>query len=122
LAIAQVNFPKKKRTFCKKCKKHMPHSVSQYKQGKASLFAQGKRRYDRKQSGFGGQTKPVFRKKVINNPLSSISFDFCLLLLLSILCIDSSRCSLFHLVILNLFLPNTPKLIVGLMTQSHFRT
>jgi len=60
----QVNFPKKKRTFCKQCKKHMPHSVSQYKQGKASLFAQGKRRYDRKQSGFGGQTKPVFRKKV----------------------------------------------------------
>jgi ribosomal protein L44E len=24
----------------------------------------GKRRYDRKQAGFGGQTKPVFRKKV----------------------------------------------------------
>jgi Ribosomal protein L44 len=24
----------------------------------------GKRRYDRKQSGFGGQTKPVFHKKV----------------------------------------------------------
>ena len=23
----------------------------------------GKRRYDRKQSGYGGQTKPVFRKK-----------------------------------------------------------
>jgi ribosomal protein L44E len=29
----------------------------------ASLFAQGKRRYDRKQSGYGGQTKPVFHKK-----------------------------------------------------------
>jgi hypothetical protein len=27
------------------------------------LFAQGKRRYDRKQSGYGGQTKPVFHKK-----------------------------------------------------------
>jgi len=27
------------------------------------LFAQGKRRYDRKQKGFGGQTKPIFRKK-----------------------------------------------------------
>jgi len=25
--------------------------------------AQGKRRYDRKQSGYGGQTKPVFHKK-----------------------------------------------------------
>ena len=24
----------------------------------------GKRRYDRKQAGFGGQTKPVFHKKV----------------------------------------------------------
>ena len=30
---------------------------------KASLYAQGKRRYDRKQSGYGGQTKPVFHKK-----------------------------------------------------------
>lgn len=27
------------------------------------MFAQGKRRYDRKQSGYGGQTKPVFKKK-----------------------------------------------------------
>lgn len=29
----------------------------------ASPFAQGKRRYDRKQSGYGGQTKPIFHKK-----------------------------------------------------------
>lgn len=41
-----------------------PHKVTQYKKGKDSLFAQGKRRYDRKQSGYGGQTKPVFHKKV----------------------------------------------------------
>ena len=39
------------------------HKVSQYKTGKASLNAQGKRRYDAKQKGFGGQTKPIFRKK-----------------------------------------------------------
>ena len=59
------------------------HKVTQYKTGKASIFAQGalaskwftlplrsvtflisgKRRYDRKQAGFGGQTKPVFHKK-----------------------------------------------------------
>ncbi|RLN36121.1 hypothetical protein C2845_PM03G26990 [Panicum miliaceum] len=32
-------------------------------QGKDSLSAQGKRRYERKQSGYGGQTKPVFHKK-----------------------------------------------------------
>lgn len=37
--------------------------MSKYTAGKASLFAQGKRRYDRKQSGYGGQTKPVFKKK-----------------------------------------------------------
>eukprot|EP01118_Nematostelium_gracile_P006426 TRINITY_DN2069_c0_g1_i1.p1 TRINITY_DN2069_c0_g1~~TRINITY_DN2069_c0_g1_i1.p1 ORF type:complete len:107 (+),score=27.34 TRINITY_DN2069_c0_g1_i1:132-452(+) len=60
-----VNIPKTRKTFCKseKCKGHKLHKVTQYKAGKASLFAQGKRRYDRKQKGFGGQTKPVFRKK-----------------------------------------------------------
>ncbi|KAG9311770.1 large subunit ribosomal protein L44e [Chiua virens] len=60
-----VNIPKTRRTFCKgkTCKKHTPHKVTQYKKGKDSLFAQGKRRYDRKQSGYGGQTKPVFHKK-----------------------------------------------------------
>ena len=89
----QVNVPKTKRAFCKdkNCKKHTMHKVTQYKTGKASLYAQGvlltlrrakavgerclqypqhisapagKRRYDRKQSGYGGQTKPVFHKKV----------------------------------------------------------
>ncbi|KIX93130.1 60S ribosomal protein L44 [Fonsecaea multimorphosa CBS 102226] len=61
----QVNVPKTRRTYCKgkTCKKHTQHKVTQYKAGKASLFAQGKRRYDRKQSGYGGQTKPVFHKK-----------------------------------------------------------
>ncbi|KAA3669916.1 hypothetical protein P879_05844 [Paragonimus westermani] len=60
-----VNIPKSRRTFCasSKCKKHTIHKVTQYKAGKASLHAQGKRRYDRKQSGYGGQTKPIFRKK-----------------------------------------------------------
>ncbi|KAL6061383.1 40s ribosomal protein L44e [Balamuthia mandrillaris] len=58
-----VNIPKSKNTFCAKCQKHHPHKVTQYKAGKASLYAQGKRRYDKKQSGFGGQTKPVFHKK-----------------------------------------------------------
>ncbi|THC92362.1 hypothetical protein EYZ11_008178 [Aspergillus tanneri] len=61
----QVNVPKTRRTYCKSkdCHKHTQHKVTQYKAGKASLFAQGKRRYDRKQSGYGGQTKPVFHKK-----------------------------------------------------------
>eukprot|EP00850_Spirogloea_muscicola_P022150 SM000279S10396 [mRNA] locus=s279:19981:20845:- [translate_table: standard] len=62
---SQVNVLKTKKSFCagKECKKHTLHKVTQYKKGKDSLYAQGKRRYDRKQSGFGGQTKPVFHKK-----------------------------------------------------------
>lgn len=119
-----MNVPKTKKAFCKgkECRKHTMHKVTQYKTGKASLYAQGaprsrpwppirrsslaavgaggaasqnsvlvnqvgsghwlcrnsgrpahsrsgaapagKRRYDRKQSGYGGQTKPVFHKKV----------------------------------------------------------
>ncbi|KAL3524573.1 hypothetical protein ACH5RR_012945 [Cinchona calisaya] len=60
-----VNVPKTKKTYCKskECRKHTLHKVTQYKKGKDSLAAQGKRRYDRKQSGYGGQTKPVFHKK-----------------------------------------------------------
>jgi large subunit ribosomal protein L44e len=58
-----VHTPKQRRTFCQKCKKHEVHKVSQYKTGKASLTAQGKRRYDAKQKGYGGQTKPILRKK-----------------------------------------------------------
>lgn len=68
----QVNIPKTKKTYCKnkECKKHTLHKVTQYKKGKDSLAAQGKRRYDRKQSGYGGQTKPVFHKKVTFRTLS----------------------------------------------------
>ncbi|XP_008590871.1 PREDICTED: 60S ribosomal protein L36a-like [Galeopterus variegatus] len=58
-----VNTPKTCQTVCKKFGKHQPHKVTQYKKGEDSLYAQGKRCYDRKQSGYGGQTKPIFWKK-----------------------------------------------------------
>ena len=58
-----VHTPKRMYTFCSKCKKHRNMKVSQYKKGKDSKVAQGARRYKAKQSGFGGQTKPIFRKK-----------------------------------------------------------
>merc|ERR1712168_1352536 len=63
--LKMVNVPKTRRTFCAaaKCRKHTLHKVTQYKKGKDSLQAKGKRRYDRKQKGYGGQTKPIFRKK-----------------------------------------------------------
>jgi hypothetical protein len=40
--LPQVNVPKTKKAFCKGCKKHMTMKVTQYKTGKASLYAQGK--------------------------------------------------------------------------------
>ncbi|XP_058302907.1 large ribosomal subunit protein eL42-like [Hylobates moloch] len=58
-----VNVSETQIPFCKKCGKHQPHKVTQYKKGKDSLYAQGKRRYDQKQSGYGRQTKPIFQKK-----------------------------------------------------------
>ena len=59
-----VQVPKTRRTYCPwGCNTHTKHKVSQYKKGKESFFVQGRRRYDNKQKGFGGQTKPVFKKK-----------------------------------------------------------
>merc|ERR1711892_768806 len=62
-SVKMVNVPKTRKTFSKSINKHATFKVTQYKAGKASLYAQGKRRYDLKQSGYGGQTKPVFHKK-----------------------------------------------------------
>ncbi|CAD5118197.1 DgyrCDS6919 [Dimorphilus gyrociliatus] len=60
-----VNIPKQRKTYCKgnNCRKHTLHKITQYKKGRVTGIAQGTRRYDRKQKGYGGQTKPVFHKK-----------------------------------------------------------
>ncbi|GMS98871.1 hypothetical protein PENTCL1PPCAC_21046 [Pristionchus entomophagus] len=59
-----VNVPKTRRTFCDgKCRKHTTHKVTQYKKAQESKHVQGRRRYDRKQAGYGGQTKPIQHKK-----------------------------------------------------------
>ncbi len=57
-----VNVPKTRKTFCKsrECGKHQLHKVTQYKAGKASAFAQGKRRYDHRQSGYSGRDQARF--------------------------------------------------------------
>ncbi|XP_034358520.1 large ribosomal subunit protein eL42-like [Arvicanthis niloticus] len=57
-----VNVPKTHRTFCKKCGKHQPHKVTQYKKGKDSLSAQGKRAMTGNRGMVGRLS--LFRKKV----------------------------------------------------------
>eukprot|EP00771_Trimastix_marina_P004068 gnl/Trimastix_PCT/8.p2 GENE.gnl/Trimastix_PCT/8~~gnl/Trimastix_PCT/8.p2 ORF type:complete len:107 (-),score=34.97 gnl/Trimastix_PCT/8:121-441(-) len=58
-----VNIPKRIRTYCPKLNKHTIHKVTQYKKSQTRPAAKGQRRYERKQQGYGGQTKPVFKKK-----------------------------------------------------------
>ncbi|XP_075391844.1 ribosomal protein eL42-like [Tenrec ecaudatus] len=59
-----VNVPETRWTFCKKCGKHqLPQSDTQCSKSQDSVCAQGRRRYDRKQSSCGGQTKPIFQKE-----------------------------------------------------------
>ncbi len=58
-----ANHPRTRRTYCKKCDSHQIQKQSIYKQGKTNPNRQGNRRYRIKQRGFGGQTKPIFRKK-----------------------------------------------------------
>ncbi|XP_059886438.1 large ribosomal subunit protein eL42-like [Delphinus delphis] len=70
-----VNIPKTCWTFCKELGKHQPHKVTQYKKGKESLYAQGKRLYDRKQSDYGGQTKPIFQKKAKTTKKTVLRFE-----------------------------------------------
>ena len=58
-----VRVPKTIRTYSPKLKTHTVHKVTQYKKGKESKHGLGRRRYDMKQQGYGGQTKPIFKKK-----------------------------------------------------------
>merc|ERR1712014_277302 len=60
---AMVQIKKLRMTHCKACNAHQQFRVSQYKKGRESLAAQGKRRYDAKQRGFGGQKKPIQKRK-----------------------------------------------------------
>merc|ERR1740138_1743368 len=60
-----VQVKKLRTTYCSHeiCRSHKVHKVTQYKKGKESTFAQGRRRYDNKQKGFGGQKKPIQKRK-----------------------------------------------------------
>merc|ERR1712194_182020 len=72
-----VNVPKERMTFCagKKCKKHTKHKVTQYKPAQRHSTRQGERRYHQKQKGYGGQTKPVFRKKAKTTKKISLKLE-----------------------------------------------
>lgn len=53
-----MKVPKVITTYCPKCKTHTDHTVSIYKGGKRRSLAEGQRRYERKNLGYGGKRKP----------------------------------------------------------------
>lgn len=54
--------PKSMKTYCPRCRKHTTHTVSVYRKGKDRKMAAGRRRYDKKLKGYGGQPRPILRK------------------------------------------------------------
>ncbi len=54
----KVKIPRKLNTYCPRCKKHTEHSVTLYKGGKRRTLAEGQRRYERKNLGYGSKRKP----------------------------------------------------------------
>jgi large subunit ribosomal protein L44e len=59
-----VDVPKTHQTFCKKYGEAPIPQGDTVQEGQDSLYAQGKRRYDRKESGSGGQTKSISEKRL----------------------------------------------------------
>lgn len=50
------------RKYCPRCKTHTTHAVSVYKKGKDRSMAEGKRRMDRKTSGYGSFPKAIQKR------------------------------------------------------------
>ncbi len=53
-----MKVPKIINTYCPRCKRHTPHTVTLYKAGRRRALAQGERRYARKKKGYGSKRKP----------------------------------------------------------------
>jgi large subunit ribosomal protein L44e len=49
-------------TFCPRCGRHTPHSVSVYKKGRERALAGGVRRHEREKHGYGGQKWPELKR------------------------------------------------------------
>jgi large subunit ribosomal protein L44e len=76
-----VHMAKTRRTFCQTCQQHTMCKVTQTKQGAERSASQGRRRYDKKQKGFGGQTKPIMRDatkaKTTKRPVLKFTCEVC---------------------------------------------
>lgn len=61
-SVMAMRAPKEINTYCPRCKKHQPHTVSLYKKGRERTLAEGARRHNREKKGYGGQKYPLQRR------------------------------------------------------------
>ncbi len=62
-----MNFPKDKKIYCKKCKKHTKHKLKEFKAGKGRTLAKGNVRHAKNTGkGYGGKYKYVATVKKQN--------------------------------------------------------
>jgi large subunit ribosomal protein L44e len=54
--------PKSIRTYCPRCRKHTSHTVAIYRKHRERVLSEGRRRYNRKLRGYGGQPRPIQRR------------------------------------------------------------
>ncbi len=53
-----MKMPKKRRTYCKWCRKHTVHKIKLVKKKKRGELKQGQRRFRRIEKGYGGYPRP----------------------------------------------------------------
>ncbi len=62
-----MEFPKEKKIYCKKCKKHTKHKLKEFKSGKGRTLAKGNVRHEKNTAhGYGGRYKYVATVKKQN--------------------------------------------------------
>jgi len=74
-----MKFPKEKKDYCKKCKKHNMHKVRQFKANTARTLAWGTRHNEAKyKSGYGGKSRfPATVKKQGKKPTFLLECTVC---------------------------------------------
>ncbi|UCD00891.1 MAG: 50S ribosomal protein L44e [Promethearchaeota archaeon] len=66
-----MKYPRTTRRYCPNCHSHQVHNVSLYKKGKERMLNHGRRRLERKKSGYGSFPKEIFHKNAKINKKST---------------------------------------------------
>ena len=67
--------PKSIETYCPRCRKHTTHTVAIYRKHQERVLSAGRRRYNRKLRGYGGQPRPILRRPAKTTKKMSIQLS-----------------------------------------------